>query len=93
MLLIAAELAKRRGLTVATPLRRRSNVTQHFAKTATDRRLQAITFFEVRGAVEADRPHLVLDDIFTTGATIESATHQLKQAGVTEVWVAVIARQ
>ena len=93
MALVARALAKRRGWTVSTALRRRSNVTQHFAKTATERRRHAKDFFEVRGSVNIDQPHLVIDDIFTTGSTVEAAADCLKQAGATEVWVGVIARQ
>ncbi len=93
MLLIAKELAKRRNWTVSPLLQRRNNTTQHFAKTATIRRQQAREFFEVRQTDFENKPHLVIDDIFTTGATIESACRCLKDAGVGEVWAGVIARQ
>jgi predicted amidophosphoribosyltransferase len=36
---------------------------------------------------------LLIDDVVTTGASIEFAAKTLKQNGAKEVWVAAIARQ
>ena len=93
MLLIARRFARRRGLPVRTLLVRRSNAVQHFAKTAGQRRSQAKRFFEVHGKPDPKKHYLILDDIFTTGATVEAAAGALKKAGAVRVSVAVIARQ
>lgn len=93
MLLIAKELARIRNLKVECSLVRKNNVTQHFAKSARERRTQAKEFFGVSRSIEQSSPHLVIDDIFTTGATALSATEQLREAGVSDVWLAVIVKQ
>ncbi|MET0980124.1 MAG: phosphoribosyltransferase family protein [Candidatus Saccharimonadales bacterium] len=36
---------------------------------------------------------MLIDDVVTTGATIKYAAESLRQAGATQIWVAVIARQ
>jgi ComF family protein len=53
----------------------------------------------VRGAFFAPKPALVdgrdvllIDDIYTTGATARACTLALKRAGATRVWVATVAR-
>jgi len=38
-------------------------------------------------------PYLLVDDVMTTGSTLKYAARALKQAGASQVWVAVIARQ
>ena len=91
--LLAEDLAKKRSWGMAPLLSRRSNVTQHFAKTAADRRRQAKDFFEISRPVSTEKTYLVIDDIFTTGATLECAADCLRQAGATDVWAVVIVRQ
>lgn len=93
MKLVAKALAKRRGWQLIEPIRRKSNQTQHFAKSAKQRRSQAKEFFEVRRQVNPEPTYLLIDDIFTTGATLKAATDCLKQAGAETIWTAVIARQ
>lgn len=93
MELMARELARLGGWQLASPLQRRNNVTQHFAETAAARRAQAKEFFEVKIEVDNTVPYVIIDDIFTTGSTIEAAACCLRDAGAEQVWVAVIARQ
>lgn len=92
MLLVGRELAKRRGLRLGLPLRRVSNLTQHFTKSAAKRRAQAEGFFEVREKIDPKAEYLLVDDIFTTGSTVESAANCLRAGGATEVKAAIIAR-
>lgn len=91
-LLIARYFAKNRGLKLSQTLRRATQTKQRQASAKT-RDVQAKLAFEVRTEVEKDIPHLLIDDIMTTGATLKYATKILKDAGVASVWVAVIARQ
>ena len=93
MLLVARELGRLSGLQVTPLLRRRNNVTQHFAKTAAERKKQAQEFFEVRERLDGTPPYLLIDDIFTTGATLDAAARCLWEAGAEMVWAVVIARQ
>lgn len=92
MLLIARQFARRRGLRIERPLVRQTNVTQHYARSAAERRKQAQQFFRARSA-QADVPYLILDDIFTTGSTIAAAAQTLRAAGARNIRVGIIARQ
>ena len=91
MLLIARQFARRRGLRVERPLVRQTNVTQHYARSAAERRKQAQQFFRARSA-QADVPYLILDDIFTTGSTIAAAAQTLRAAGARDIRVGIVAR-
>lgn len=91
MLLIARQFARRRGLRVERPLVRQTNVTQHYARSAAERRKQAQQFFRARSA-QADVPYLILDDIFTTGSTITAAAQTLRAAGARDIRVGIVAR-
>jgi len=91
MLLIARQFARRRGLRVERPLVRQTNVTQHYARSAAERRKQAQQFFRARSA-QADVPYLILDDILTTGSTITAAAQTLRAAGARDIRVGIVAR-
>lgn len=93
MTLIAKELGRLGGWRVTSLLKRNSNVTQHFSKSATVRRSQAKNFFSIRQQPEARITYLVVDDILTTGATLDAAVDCLEQAGAKTVLTAVVARQ
>jgi len=92
MLLIAKYVAKMRRLKLQQLLIRRTSTRQRQAN-AEQRERQAKQAFEVRGAIDADTPYLLLDDVITTGATLKYASKALADAGAKHVWVAVIARQ
>ncbi len=92
MLMIAKELSRLRGWRVSQLLSRRNNQTQHFTKSAVIRRKQAAEFFEVSRDINSAVPYLIIDDIFTTGSTVDSAARCLRRAGAKSVWLAVIAR-
>ena len=91
-LLVARDFARRRGLTLSKVLRLASSATQRGAS-ATVRKKQAAQAFTVPGTVQPDVPYLLVDDIVTTGATLEYTTRVLKAAGASQVWVATIAYQ
>ena len=92
MLLIANELSRITKYPVEQLLVRRTMSVQHKANRK-DRYLQAQTAFEVRGKINPARIYIVVDDIVTTGATIERAAELLAKAGATSVWIAAVARQ
>jgi ComF family protein len=87
--LIAQEFARLRGLPFLQMLDRESSGTQHFS-TRRERFIDAKQAFTLRQS----RPAVFLiDDIVTTGATLEAATELLLEGGATRVYVGVIARQ
>jgi ComF family protein len=92
-LLLARYVAQRRHIAMRTPLLRAHNSVQRHADRK-QRILQAKTAFKVdRRVIETDRPHLLIDDVVTTGATIHYAAQALRDAGVRHVWVGAVARQ
>ncbi|PID32983.1 hypothetical protein CR969_03175 [Candidatus Saccharibacteria bacterium] len=93
MALIARHLARRRKLKVSRVLKRRNNVTQHFAKNVAERRKNADEFFKIDAKIDPDKHYLVMDDIFTSGSTVRAAAECLRQAGAKQISVVVVARQ
>jgi len=90
-LLLAKRMAHQLGVTYRTSLQRNGNAKQREASRAV-RKQQAKQAFYVDGSVPPV-PHLLIDDIVTTGATVHYGALALKNAGASEVWVATIARQ
>jgi predicted amidophosphoribosyltransferase len=89
---MAKRLAKQRGLPYSRALKRVGQETQRGAS-AKQRREQAAKAFEVKGQLAPTVTYLLVDDILTTGATIEYAARALRAAGSKKVWVAVVAKQ
>lgn len=88
--LIAKRLAALRAIPVSRALIREGGRTQHFLGKA-DRLTVAREGLRVRGSVPACV--LLLDDIYTTGATVRACADVLRDHGAQEIFVAVIARQ
>ena len=95
MLLVARELAKRRKIQTTSLLERKSNQTQHFAPNREARHRQAKSFFKISNRYEIDPEarYLLIDDIFTSGATVDAAAGCLRDAGAKYIDIAIIARQ
>ncbi|MBQ4480556.1 MAG: ComF family protein [Victivallales bacterium] len=93
--LVARHLAALLGVSSITPLRRR-RATGHQARLDADSRIRNLRRAFVVPPHEvsriAGRSILLLDDVFTTGATLTAATEILLAAGAAEVAVATIAR-
>lgn len=90
--LMAKQLAKLKSCAYAPLLARKTNTVQHGA-TRTKRQQQAKQAFCCRKQLNPSTPYLIVDDISTTGATVNVAAKVLKAAGATKVWVAVVAWQ
>ena len=91
--LLAAELARRTGLTVAEALVRRKDTTAQTGLSAAARRANVAGAFLARGKGRvAGRVAVLVDDVFTTGATTMACARTLSAAGAAEVRVLTAAR-
>lgn len=88
--MIAKRLAKLRGLRYAQALARDNADTQHFLGRS-ERLAAASKGLRLAGSVPENV--LLLDDIYTTGATLHASAQLLRDNGAKTVSVAVIARQ
>lgn len=86
---VAEVVSNRTGLPLVSPLAR-GRVADQRALGRTDRARNVAGSFRVRGKV---KPNLILiDDVFTTGATVRAAASALLSSGALDVRVAVLAR-
>ena len=91
VLLVAKKLARARGWDVDNIVKRRAETVQMGASRSV-RKQQAQEAYSLDGVVDGLSRYLVLDDIYTTGASIKTVCNMLKSAGATRIDVAVIAR-
>ena len=93
--LLAAEVGKRNGLPVVTDSLVRLRHTKAQVKTAgaEERQRNLAEAFGCRNAKLAGRRVLVVDDVCTTGATLNSCAIALRAAGAASVWGLALARE
>ena len=91
-LLIARKFAKMRGYSVQRMLVREKNTVQVGADQET-RVVQANQAFRLNSkiCVSERTTYLLIDDVWTTGATVRAATRLLSEAGVKNLVVAILA--
>ncbi len=90
--LIARELATIRGLKCQRLLIRTGQARQ-VRSSKSQRAAQAAGSYRPVSGLSADRTVLLIDDIVTTGATLESAAKVLRSAGVKHVYAAAFAQK
>ena len=90
LLLIARRLAYLKKRPLQKVLMRVTKTKQRQAG-ARQRQKQASQAFMVFKKLDKDKIYLIIDDVKTTGATLDYATLALKKAGAKQIWVAVVA--
>lgn len=89
--LLARQLARIKNIPMEQCLKRNTSFVQTGHSRA-NRLAQAESMFGHRGRCH-DKTVLLIDDIITTGATVNAAARMLRGAGAQDVWVAALARQ
>jgi len=92
--IIARVLSKRLGVPVRTDMlkRIRKTVPQVDMKNRQDRLSNTKGVFRVNKLPMQENPIILIDDVYTTGATMQSACEELKHVGVRNVWGLTIAQ-
>jgi ComF family protein len=93
--LLAAEVGRRNGLPVVTDSLVRLRYTKAQVKTADagERQRNLAGAFGCRDAKLAGKRVLLVDDVCTTGATLNSCAIALREAGAASVWGLALARE
>jgi ComF family protein len=93
-LLLAQELARRSGLAVGQAgLLRTRDTRSQVGLGAAERRANVHEAFAWQGGSLASRRVLLIDDVCTTGATMEACAAPLYLAGALSVWGLTLARE
>ena len=91
--LLAQPVARRYGLPVSNDLKRRQYSSAQASLNERERRKNLADAFEIRRPERVNGKRILLvDDVFTTGATLRAATAVLKNAGAAHVSVLTLAR-
>ncbi len=90
--LLARGFAKWRDLELSSPLIRQTTTHQRGA-TQKVRLEQAREAFSCKKSLDDKRHYVLVDDVFTTGATLYYAAKTLRDHGAKHISIAVIARQ
>lgn len=94
-LLLANELEKLSHIPVCSDVLRRTTNTLPQAKTSSslERRRNMQGSFVCKYGKLKDKQVLLIDDVSTSGATLDACAFSLKQAGVATVWGLTVARE
>jgi len=91
--LLARFVSRRTGIPIANALRREKRTDPQAGLTRAQRRLNVAGAFGVSRRSEIQGRHvLLIDDVFTTGATASACAAVLKRAGAQRVTVLTLAR-
>jgi ComF family protein len=93
--LLADEVGKRNGLPVVTDslVRLRHTKAQVKTTSAEERQSNLAGAFGCRDANLAGKRVLLVDDVCTTGATLNSCAIALRDAGASSIWGLALARE
>lgn len=88
--LLAEALGKAQGLPVRQMLLRVKTTREQHTLRSAERRRNLVGAFRATGPVA--HPVLIVDDVYTTGATMKACTKALMDAGATQVYGLTVAR-
>ena len=93
--LLAQELAKLTGLPIVADclIRQRPALPQARTGTVAERRSNVAGAFTCRDQRLVNEPVLLIDDVATSGATLDACSAALKDAGASLVWGLTLARE
>jgi len=93
--LLAEELGKMIRMPVVKDIliRVKHILPQVQTHSAEERRTNVAQAFQCRSALVKDSQVILVDDVATSGATLDACAAALKLAGVTSVWGLVLARE
>jgi len=92
--LLARELSERSGLPLEEgSLVRIRETAPQVALKADERRKNVKGAFRGQGEKLKDRQVLLIDDVSTTGATLEACAEALREKGARSIWALVLARE
>ena len=74
-------------------IRQRHSPPQARTATASERRTNVADAFSCRDRRLKGKEVLLIDDVATSGATLDGCARALKKAGATTVWGVVLARE
>lgn len=89
---IARTLARRRGVSSIECIGRKTQYIQH-GSSRSDRKRQAANSYFVNLNIDPAATYLLVDDVYTTGFTMHYVAQALRDAGASDVWIAVTSRQ
>jgi predicted amidophosphoribosyltransferase len=78
---------------VENALRRVKSTSPQVGLSAVQRRQNVEGAFQCTGTGLQGKSVLLVDDVCTTGATLEACSIALRQAGAKQVWALVVARE
>lgn len=92
--LLARKLSERSGLALEEgSLVRIKETAPQVALKADERRKNVRGAFRGQGEKLEDRQVLIIDDVCTTGATLEACAEALREKGARTIWALVLARE
>jgi ComF family protein len=93
--LLAQELGKLAGLPVVDDylVRQRHSLPQARTSNVSERRGNVADAFACRSRRLEGKPVILIDDVATSGATLDACARALKQSGAASVWGLVLARE
>ena len=90
--LLAEKISQRLGLKLSTNLKKKKNSTAQAMLDKNSRLYNLTEDFEWRGPNLNGQKILIIDDVYTTGSTLNEATKELKKHQAGEIWGLVLAK-